>query len=60
MQGLINKLGDKDMDELIRYLQQCLLGCIVSDDGNDVDVDLGNATLMEQHRLAKYLERIEQ
>ena len=60
LQELINKLGDKDMDELIRHLQQCLPGCIVSDDGNNVDVDLGNATLMEQHRLAKYIEMIAQ
>ena len=60
IEGLINKLGDKDIDEVIRYLQQCLPGCIVSDDGNDVDVDLSNATLMDQQRLAKYLERIAQ
>ena len=58
LQELIDKLGDKDMDDLIRYIQQCLPGCIVGDDGNDVDVDLGNITLMEQHRLAKHVERI--
>ena len=60
LQELIDKLGEKNTDELIRYIQQCLPGCIVSDDRNDVKVDLGNTSLMEQHRLGKYIEMIAQ
>ena len=58
LQDLIDNLGDKEIDDIIQYVQQYFPVCIVGDDGNDVEVDLGKLTLREQHQLAKYVESI--
>ena len=55
LQDLIDNLGDKEIDDIIQYVQQYLPVCVVGDDGNDAEVDLSKLTLREQHQLAKYL-----
>ena len=58
LQDLIDTLGDKEIDDIIQYVQQYLPVCVVGDDGNDVEVDLSKLTLREQHQLATYVDSI--
>ena len=58
LQELIDSLDDKYMSSVILYVEQCIPGCIVDDDGSVVDLDLSNANTKDQHRLVMYVERM--